>query len=89
MKSGFKIKYINPLYWIFFVLLEIYWWVSKPFPSNCKYHPTCSTYARSAMRERGFIESLYLITKRILKCNPYSSGGFDYLKPKNARNKNN
>mgnify|MGYP003540237628 FL=1 len=85
MKSGFKLKHLNPLFWIFSALLEAYWWLSKPFPSQCRYYPTCSTYARSALRERGFIEAIYLIVKRVLKCNPYSNGGFDYLKPKNHK----
>jgi putative membrane protein insertion efficiency factor len=70
MKIRFKLKYINPIYWALFLLIEAYWWVSKPFNSRCRYHPTCSTYARSALRERGFIESVYLIIKRLLKCNP-------------------
>jgi putative membrane protein insertion efficiency factor len=63
--------------------------VIKTISIKCRYHPTCSTYARTALRERGFIESLYLITKRVLKCNPYSSGGIDYLKPKGSVHKNN
>ena len=89
MKSGFKLKYINPFWWMLLIIIELYWWISKPFPSKCRYHPTCSTYARTALRERGFIESIYLIVKRVLKCNPYSDGGIDYLEPKKSRNKIN
>lgn len=45
--------------------------------SNCKYHPTCSNYAIEAVNEYGSIKGTYLSLKRILRCNPFSKGGYD------------
>ena len=42
----------------------------------CKYHPTCSEYARLVLRRQGVI-GFPKIIKRILKCNPLSLGGID------------
>jgi len=50
-----------------------------PLPSHkmCKYQPTCSNYAIGVYTEFGFIKGTYLTIKRILKCNPWSKGGYD------------
>ena len=45
--------------------------------SNCKYYPTCSNYAIDAINEYGLIKGMYLSIKRILRCNPFSKGGYD------------
>lgn len=47
---------------------------------HCKYYPTCSEYARQAIEKYGAIKGCLLAIKRILKCNPFSKGGIDYLK---------
>ena len=47
---------------------------------TCKYYPTCSEYARQAITERGFLQGSYLSVKRVLKCNPFSKGGYDPVK---------
>ncbi len=46
----------------------------------CKYHPTCSEYSYQAIKKYGILKGIYLSIKRILKCNPFSKGGFDPLK---------
>ncbi len=53
-----------------------------PFKSHyrCKYIPTCSNYAIDALNEYGVIKGSLLSIKRILKCNPFSKGGYDPLK---------
>lgn len=48
----------------------------KPY-GQCRYHPTCSEYTRQAVQKRGVFRGVYLGTKRILRCNPWSEGGFD------------
>lgn len=45
--------------------------------SSCKYVPTCSNYAIEALNTYGTIKGSYLTIKRILRCNPFSKGGFD------------
>ena len=47
---------------------------------NCKYYPTCSQYSKEAIEKYGAIKGSLLSIKRILKCNPFSKGGYDPLK---------
>ena len=47
---------------------------------KCKYYPTCSEYSKQAILKYGTIKGLFLSIKRILKCNPFSKGGYDPLK---------
>ena len=47
---------------------------------NCKYYPTCSEYTKQAIEKYGLIKGIGLGIKRILKCNPFSKGGYDPLK---------
>ncbi len=47
---------------------------------NCKYYPTCSEYTIQAIEKYGFLKGSFLGLKRILRCNPFSKGGYDPLK---------
>lgn len=47
---------------------------------NCKFYPTCSEYTKQAIEKYGAIKGSWLGTKRILRCNPFSKGGYDPLK---------
>ncbi len=47
---------------------------------NCKYYPSCSEYTKQAIEKYGCIKGCFLGIKRILKCNPFSKGGYDPLK---------
>ena len=47
---------------------------------HCKYYPTCSKYTIEAIQKYGCIKGLYYGVKRIIKCNPFSKGGYDPLK---------
>jgi len=47
---------------------------------QCKYEPSCSEYAKQAVQKYGTKKGCILATKRILKCNPFSKGGYDPLK---------
>ena len=47
---------------------------------HCKYYPTCSEYAKQAIEKYGVIKGCLLAIIRILKCNPFSKGGYDPLK---------
>lgn len=48
--------------------------------SECKFYPTCSEYTRQAIEKYGVVKGVWLGAKRILKCNPFSKGGYDPLK---------
>ena len=43
----------------------------------CKYYPTCSQYAIEAYEKYGFFKGTFLSVWRILRCNPFSKGGYD------------
>mgnify|MGYP005774431571 FL=1 len=47
---------------------------------QCKYYPSCSEYTKQAIEKHGCIKGIFLGIKRILKCNPFSKGGYDPLK---------
>ena len=47
---------------------------------KCKYYPTCSEYAKQAIEKYGVVKGSFLSLKRIIKCNPFSKGGYDPLK---------
>lgn len=47
---------------------------------NCKYYPTCSEYTKQAIEKYGILKGGFLGIIRILKCNPFSKGGYDPLK---------
>jgi uncharacterized protein len=53
--------------------------VSPGLPRRCKYHPTCSAYAVEAVRRYGILRGFVLAAWRLLRCNPLSNGGFDYV----------
>jgi len=51
--------------------------VSPLLPPRCKYEPSCSAYALEAIRSLGFVRGVILASWRILRCNPFSHGGYD------------
>jgi len=51
--------------------------VSPLLGRRCKYEPTCSRYAVEAIRELGVARGLVLAAWRLLRCNPWSHGGYD------------
>ncbi|MBE5921307.1 MAG: membrane protein insertion efficiency factor YidD [Lachnospiraceae bacterium] len=44
---------------------------------HCRFYPTCSQYAIEAVEKYGALKGGFLAVKRILRCNPFSKGGFD------------
>lgn len=63
--------------------IEIYQKKISPILSrngvNCKYYPTCSEYMKQAILKYGCILGIIKGIKRILRCNPFSKGGYDPL----------
>jgi putative membrane protein insertion efficiency factor len=51
--------------------------ISPALPRRCKYEPTCSAYAAQAIERYGILRGLVLASWRLLRCNPFSHGGFD------------
>jgi uncharacterized protein len=54
-------------------------WISPGLPARCRYYPTCSSYAEQALGELGPVRGTIVAGWRLLRCNPWSPGGFDEL----------
>ncbi|HEX2687788.1 MAG TPA: membrane protein insertion efficiency factor YidD [Kofleriaceae bacterium] len=74
---------------VWFVLLPVYVYrlVLSPLKRgpSCRYLPTCSEYAITAVKQRGIIVGGALATWRILRCNPLFRGGYDPVPARGAR----
>lgn len=51
--------------------------LSPLLPSACRFHPTCSVYAREAIEKHGVPRGLWLGLKRLARCHPFHPGGID------------
>ena len=51
--------------------------ITHLLPSRCIYTPSCSAYALEALQKRNVFVAIFLIIFRILRCNPFSKGGYD------------
>jgi len=56
-------------------------WISPMFAPRCKYYPSCSAYAVTAIQTYG-LKGVAMSAWRLLRCNPWSHGGVDYVVPK-------
>jgi len=52
-------------------------WISPGLPRRCRFEPTCSAYAVEAVERFGVLRGMLLAAWRLLRCNPFSHGGFD------------
>jgi len=52
-------------------------WISPSMPRRCRYEPTCSAYTAEAVQRFGALRGAILGAWRLLRCNPFSHGGFD------------
>lgn len=65
------------------VIVKAYQKLISPLKKPCcKYYPTCSSYAITALEKHGAVKGMILAVWRILRCNPYSNGGVDYVPEK-------
>ena len=71
-------------------LVRLYQRFISPLKSPCcRFTPTCSAYAIEAYKKRGFFIGTILTVWRILRCNPFSKGGYDPVPEKGLRNPKN
>lgn len=51
--------------------------VSPLLPPSCRFTPSCSQFALMAVEKHGLLKGMFMGTMRVLRCNPFSKGGFD------------
>ena len=52
-------------------------WISTALPGSCRFAPSCSTYAQQALEHYGVWKASLLVVRRLLRCHPFHSGGYD------------
>lgn len=66
--------------YLMILLIKFYKKCISPFtPPTCKYYPSCSSYGLTAFERHGFFKGFVLTFWRLLRCNPWSNGGVDYV----------
>lgn len=64
--------------WLACQLIALYrFFISPLLGNNCRFSPSCSQYADQVLRERGLIRGLPRVIWRLLRCHPFSRGGYD------------
>ena len=63
--------------------------ISPMMASHCRHYPTCSSYAMEAIESHGILRGGYLALRRLLRCHPWSAGGYDPVPPKPGREHTN
>jgi putative membrane protein insertion efficiency factor len=64
---------------LFIIPIKIYQIFLSPLlgQNKCRFYPTCSSYAISAIKNKGVFKGIWLAFLRILRCNPWGKGGYD------------
>ncbi|MFA5824428.1 MAG: membrane protein insertion efficiency factor YidD [Gallionellaceae bacterium] len=63
---------------LFLFFIKSYQYLISPlFPPSCRFTPTCSHYFSEALVKHGLIRGMWLGIRRLLRCNPWNSGGYD------------
>lgn len=69
---------MNPLARLLALPVKAYRLIFSPWVGhNCRYHPTCSAYALEALEKHGGITGAWLAARRIARCHPWGSLGYD------------
>ncbi len=68
------------------ILVRVYQLIVSPLiGSNCRFMPTCSEYAIESFKTHGLLKGLFLSIKRIGKCHPWGSYGYDPIPTRESK----
>ena len=73
---------------ILIFLIRIYQAIPGDWHYSCRFYPTCSHYAINSIEEYGCIKGILMAFRRILKCRPHGSFGYDPVKKEGLNEKN-
>jgi putative membrane protein insertion efficiency factor len=67
-------------------LVRVYQWTISPLLGpSCRFHPTCSAYACTCLKEHGALRGSWLTLRRLGRCHPWHPGGVDLPPPRPGR----
>ena len=76
--SSAPARKVGPVSGLLILLVKGYRYLISPMlASNCRYYPTCSSYSIEAIQLHGPLKGLAMSVWRIVRCNPFSKGGYD------------
>ena len=83
-------KVFKAIRWVIIrlLMLPVYFYkyaISPLTPASCRHIPSCSQYALEALKIHGPFKGLYLATRRILRCHPWGTHGYDPVPPKRMK----
>jgi len=71
---------------LFIGLIKLYQWLVSPvLGGRCRFYPTCSEYAKQALKEHGIVRGSLLMIKRLARCHPFCEGGVDLVPNKKVK----
>ena len=71
-----------PLVW----LVKAYQYLISPLtPPTCRFYPSCSAYAVTALERHGPLQGSWLAVRRLLRCHPWNPGGVDHVPQRTGR----
>lgn len=63
---------------VLIALIRVYQWLVSPLLGpRCRFHPSCSRYAVTALRRFGAVRGTWLTLRRVVRCHPLNPGGID------------
>jgi putative membrane protein insertion efficiency factor len=66
--------------------IKLYQYLISPWIKPCcRYYPSCSQYADTAIKEYGITKGIWMAFKRLLRCHPWSRGGYDPVFPNDEK----
>ena len=77
-----RIGRFRPLTWLVIAVVKAWrTFISPLYGPVCKYQPSCSSFGLRALQVHGVFRATPMIVWRILRCNPWSTGGVDDVRP--------